>query len=901
MTHNSAKFVDLDPMCQSSEFFDFEVQIGHSIRGNMEVAVIQDLWPRIPELFRAPRFSSYLKSALNSLSWIKGSKEDSQFILELQQRTMDFWGKKNGKLSIKFTMDRYVRDRTKFNYTYGEISGTIGPSDPRESRQYHRFSRVLKGLGCNPRQGGNIRYEENFCTGFFHVDYKRNSVLADFSNSFRKHSNGDFNKKVLGELHAIVPYSVSLSTEEEFSKCPRKFIDLGKIFYDNKKFMYDMNSFQEFPTKRIFTNEISKSIQRLRKLPLLIAQISNGKCFKVVLRENFDGIVVSTLAHNVKRLDAFESHSFDVFASKFGVPVENLLLDAFLPERSILRKKPLLDFFCDAENPAINDPQDGVCLPHSIRTDKNGRGILKIKGNNPGRSLGKYRKECHIKSQIYTILVNYTTKNSYSRWGDVMISLNIFTDFPEVKNPTWYENIRDIFTRYAYLYPVMRPFIHLDDYSSVLKKIQPLKLAMSLPFTHHNFMPISRDLSRKSTEMILRWLDNPAKGTLPNMSLDDVKRSLQTAIRFELSTIPLYMTALLSIRPGYNTEAKKTLKHVMIQEMAHTSLAANILNAINGRPIMNKAYALPIFPSPSPNNPDTYMILGPLSKNKIEHIFMEIEKPAATVEVECRRSILAKNDSRYILGYSCPITDNPRTISQLYNNILQGLIHLEEKAQLRNSSIFSNSKEKQLDGEHWYSDVEGKPFAVTNIKSALQAIEQIVEEGEGSDPCNPLTSKNKLSHFYLFSQMLKERDIILHSNESCVSSNGHGLYMIETEYCHNMSTSKTCSITYSFSGRKRPLAAEGIWPMIEDPQIWKYKINSKAHRYSLQFDSMYTKLLKCFHNVFNGEIFKMKNCMAMMYNLMVQGEKLVRTPIEENGDPLIGPNAGPTFSFIDEY
>ncbi|CAD5113095.1 unnamed protein product [Dimorphilus gyrociliatus] len=901
MTYHSGKFVDLDPMCQNSEFFDLEVQIGHSIRGKMEVAVIQDLWPRIPELFRAPRFSSYIKSALYSLSWMKEVDENSKIVKQLKERTIDFWGKKEGKLSIKFTMDRYVRDRTKHNFTYGEISGTIGPSHSLESRQFHRFTRVLKGLGCNPRQGGNIRYEENFCTAFFHVNYEKSSVLVDFSNSFRKRPNGDLHDGILKNLHVIVPTDVINDTN--FSKCPNDFTDLGSVLYKNKMFLYNMNSIQEFPPNGLeMTIYHQKAVERLRSIPLLVAQLEGKNCMNIVLRENSDGVIVHSLTHNVLRMDPNDTHSFEIYASQFGMPIDGLKISSFLPLNWMKRPRPMLDFFCDSDNPAINDPEDGVTLPEPTRTDQDGLILLNIKANNPGIKLGKYRKECTIDSQIYTVLLNYTSKNNTSQWCDLMINLNIFYDFPEVKEPTWYGNVREVFTRYAYLYPVMRPFIHLEDITNVLQRLRPLKMAMTLPLEHHNFMPISRDLSKKTTNMILRWLENPTIGNPPKVSLDDIKRSIQTAIRFELSTIPLYMTALLSIRPGYNKAAKKTLKHIMIQEMAHTTLAANILNGIGGKPIFNEASAVPVFPSPLPNNPDIVMVLGPLSKSRIEHTFMEIEKPAATVETRCLKYLLKESIHADVLTYKCPITTNPNTISQLYNNILHGIIQLEKEAELENTTIFTGLKSRQVKDDDWYSDVDGKPFAVTNLRTAKRAVAQIVEEGEGSDVCNPLTTSKHLSHYYLFSQMAKERDLIIHSNETCISEGkNRDLYMMETEYCHNGTNLQTCNITYSYNGPNRPLAADGIWPMIEDPQIWKYKINSKAHRYSLQFDSMYTKLLKCFHELFNGHTNKMRFCMSMMYSLLVQGEKLVRTPIEEGIDPMIGPNAGPTFTFIDEY
>ncbi len=52
--------------------------------------------------------------------------------------------------------------------------------------------------------------------------------------------------------------------------------------------------------------------------------------------------------------------------------------------------------------------------------------------------------------------------------------------------------------------------------------------------------------------MLLAWLDRPTHMSLN--SVDQLKQVLQTAIMLEHATIPVYMTALWSIKEGRNTE-----------------------------------------------------------------------------------------------------------------------------------------------------------------------------------------------------------------------------------------------------------------------------------------------------------------------------------------------------------
>ncbi|MFF2144554.1 ferritin-like protein [Kitasatospora sp. NPDC058190] len=66
--------------------------------------------------------------------------------------------------------------------------------------------------------------------------------------------------------------------------------------------------------------------------------------------------------------------------------------------------------------------------------------------------------------------------------------------------------------------------------------------------------------------------------------LKDLKAALQLAIGVELSTIPVYLTGLYSIEEGRNTDAAQTIRSVVMEEMLHMTLAANVLNALGEVP-----------------------------------------------------------------------------------------------------------------------------------------------------------------------------------------------------------------------------------------------------------------------------------------------------------------------------
>ncbi len=67
-------------------------------------------------------------------------------------------------------------------------------------------------------------------------------------------------------------------------------------------------------------------------------------------------------------------------------------------------------------------------------------------------------------------------------------------------------------------------------------------------------------------------------------TLDELKEFLHRAMQLEHATIPPYMTALYSIKPGSNQAATQILRVIVVEEMLHLTIAANILNAVGGTP-----------------------------------------------------------------------------------------------------------------------------------------------------------------------------------------------------------------------------------------------------------------------------------------------------------------------------
>ena len=86
-------------------------------------------------------------------------------------------------------------------------------------------------------------------------------------------------------------------------------------------------------------------------------------------------------------------------------------------------------------------------------------------------------------------------------------------------------------------------------------------------------------------------------GLLQDRDIGAVRASLQVAIELEHATIPPYLYALYSIAPGTNQAAASIIRSVVLEEMLHLTLAANILNAVGGEPMLDDPSLFPHIPA----------------------------------------------------------------------------------------------------------------------------------------------------------------------------------------------------------------------------------------------------------------------------------------------------------------
>ncbi|TFK64360.1 hypothetical protein BDN72DRAFT_881553 [Pluteus cervinus] len=222
------------------------------------------------------------------------------------------------------------------------------------------------------------------------------------------------------------------------------------------------------------------------------------------------------------------------------------------------------------------------------------------------------------------------------------------------------------------------------------------------------------------------WEKDPFPGVL-----DALKAHLQTAVLLESYTIPMYLFAYYSIKDP-DANAKKILR-ISKEEMLHLGLAGNILRSIGGTPSLHQ-YA-PEFPQELFYD-KVKLNLKPATKETIE-TFVAVERPGK----------MPVDDDVYIL------LKDYKSIGEFYKEVKKGIRAVAK----RKSDLFdpttAGKQFKQGDGS-WHAP---EMKAITDVKSAICALELIIVQGEGSIEgdeieCTDLPTGEP--HFTTFSNLL---------------------------------------------------------------------------------------------------------------------------------------------------
>lgn len=216
----------------------------------------------------------------------------------------------------------------------------------------------------------------------------------------------------------------------------------------------------------------------------------------------------------------------------------------------------------------------------------------------------------------------------------------------------------------------------------------------------------------------------------------ELQAHLQSAIEVEASTIPPYLYAMYSIEDP-TSESYKLIRSVVVEEMLHMSLAANVLTAVGGTPRFYDEDVLPSYPRPLPHRqPELELTLEACSPEVVGRVFTTVERPR-TVE-------------------GIPDDADYETVGQFYRAIERAVERLEERYPLFQTCRTGS----QMTESRYYRPVEydvdesGGIHAVDDVASAMRAIETVIHQGEGlTDERYADLDHREMTHYYKFKRI----------------------------------------------------------------------------------------------------------------------------------------------------
>lgn len=326
----------------------------------------------------------------------------------------------------------------------------------------------------------------------------------------------------------------------------------------------------------------------------------------------------------------------------------------------------------------------------------------------------------------------------------------------------------------------------------------------------------------------------------------DLHEMVQCAISLEFSTIPPYLTALLSLKPNQNREIWAMIHEVVVEEMLHMTIGCNILNALGGRPRLNDPELLPRYPGPLPMGIGGLTVpLEKFSLDVVERVFMEIEEPEQPLDIP----------RVMFLGFVAP----------QYSTIGIFYAALREKIDQLGDDIFAGDPARQVVPTDWFGE---RIYSIRDSADAVRAIDLIVEEGEGRTG-SPFDPDGGFAHYYKFWEIKELR----HIEADASAPNG-----------------------FSFSGPEISFDPFGVWNLTPNQRLEDLDPDCQAALRASQFSFVFTKLMNALQSTFDGHPGLFETAMGLMFELKLAGQMLVQLPAVQNGQ-LTGRNAGPVFTY----
>ena len=218
-----------------------------------------------------------------------------------------------------------------------------------------------------------------------------------------------------------------------------------------------------------------------------------------------------------------------------------------------------------------------------------------------------------------------------------------------------------------------------------------------------------------------------------------------------------------------------------------------------------------------------------------------------------------------MLFRSPPEAESYRTIGQFYAAIREAMVRLDRETP---GGIFTGEPARQLPASAYYG-AGGQLLPIKNLGDALEAISEIVGQGEGmegqiSDPDHLLFGQDiEYAHYYRFNEVRLGRRYVPNDSPDAPPS-----------------------------GPPVAVCWESTLDMRPNPKMADYPEGSSLWQQTRAFNSSYMQLLDALHWTCNGRPERLRQAVPLMYELKYQAQALLQMPDGQ------GHRAGPSFEYV---
>lgn len=348
-------------------------------------------------------------------------------------------------------------------------------------------------------------------------------------------------------------------------------------------------------------------------------------------------------------------------------------------------------------------------------------------------------------------------------------------------------------------------------------------------------------------------------------SREDLHMYLHAALKLEHATIPPYLTALYTIKPGTNIEAVEIIRSVMVEEMLHMVLVANVLNAVGGTPDIDRADFVPVYPTYLPDGETDFKVgLRAFSVEAID-TFLKIERPADSEETA--HKIRRNSSAPFELLKGLPRSEEEKvqgmhyySIGEFYEEIVHGLEYLANE--MGEDKLFCGDPRRQV-GKEFYYNGGGEIITVKDLDTARAALNEIAVQGEGY-PHQVDSVGKEIAHYYRFKEIQVGR-----------------YYQPGDDPDHP-------------TGSQFEVDWEQTYNILRNAKTADYPKGSELRKKSHEFNVTYTKLLGELQLALSGEPERLQRAVGGMFQLKYKALELMKNEIPNRP----GIHAAPTFEYV---